>query len=78
MEIRELERNLSDAGCVGNTSEYIRRMYESGNISQALQMMKKDRGRLLDEFHECGRRLDRLDYLIRRTENEIRTNKTEV
>lgn len=78
MEIRELEKTLSDVGCFGDTAEYIRRMYEGGNTKQALQMMRKDRCRLLDEFHEIGRKLDRLDYLIRKTEKEIQTNEMEV
>jgi hypothetical protein len=34
--------------------------------------MKSDRCRLIDELHECGRKIDHLDFLIRQTEKEIR------
>jgi hypothetical protein len=33
--------------------------------------MKKDRCRLMEEMHECGRKVDRMDLLIRLTEKEL-------
>ncbi len=47
-------------------------MYEAGNMDGALQMMKKDRCRLMDELHESGRKVDCLDILIRTTEKEMK------
>ena len=47
-------------------------MCETGNMEGALRMMKKDRCRLMDELHECGRKVDCLDFLIRNTEKEMK------
>ena len=45
---------------------------ERGHVPEAIQKMKSDRCRLIDELHECGRKIDNLDFLIRQTEKEIR------
>ena len=71
MEQKQLEKNLADAGCTRETTKDIIRMFESGNVEGALQIMKKDRCRLMDELHESGRKVDCLDYLIRATEKEM-------
>ena len=71
MDLNTIKQNLSDAGCTKDDSVIILNMCESGNMEGALQMMKKDRCRLIDELHESGRKVDRMDYLIRQTEKEI-------
>ena len=40
--------------------------------SDAIRLMRKDRCRLMEEMHECGRKVDRLDLLIRLTEKEMK------
>ena len=72
MDLKRLKQNLSDAGCCNEASEDIIRMCESGNMAGALQMMRKDRCRLMDELHESGRKVDCLDFLIRTTEKEMK------
>ena len=47
-------------------------MCEAGNMEGAIWIMKKDRGRLMDELHESGRKVDCLDFLIRTTEKEMK------
>ncbi len=71
MDLNSIRQNLSDAGCNKDDSVIILKMCESGNMEGALQMMRKDRCRLMDELHESGRKVDRMDYLIRQTEKEI-------
>ena len=70
MDPERMKRNLSDAGCPADAAQAIMCMYENGNIDGALQMMRKDRCRLMDELHESGRKVDLLDHLIRSTERE--------
>ena len=72
MELERLKQNLYDAGCGSGSAEDIIRMYEKGDMKAALQMMRKDRCRLIEEMHKCGRKVDRLDILIRTAEKEIK------
>ena len=72
MDLKQLKQNLSDAGCCKEITEDIIRMCKAGNMEGALQMMRKDRCRLMDELHESGRKVDCLDFLIRTTEKEMK------
>ena len=72
MDLKRLKQNLSDAGCCKEITEDIIRMCKAGNMAGALQMMRKDRCRLMDELHESGRKVDCLDFLIRTTEKEMK------
>ena len=46
--------------------------FESGNIDEMVRLMKKERCRAMDEYHECGRRVDCMDFILRRIDNEIK------
>ncbi len=72
MDIEKLRLGLEDTGCSFDESDNIVQMCMSGNMKDALYMMKKKRCRLMDELHESGRKVDLLDFLIRQTEKEIR------
>lgn len=72
MDLNRLKQILSDAGCCNEATKDILRMCEVGNMEGALQSMKKDRCRLMDELHESGRKVDCLDFLIRATEKEMK------
>ena len=72
MNLKRLKQNLSDAGCCNEAAGDIIRMFENGNMEDALRIMKKDRCRLMDELHESGRKVDCLDFLIRLAEKEMK------
>ena len=72
MDLKRLKQNLFDAGCCNEAAKDILSLCEAGNVETALRMMKKDRCRLMDELHEAGRKVDRLDFLIRSTEKEMK------
>ena len=72
MDIEKLRSGLADAGCGSDEADGIARLCAAGNMKAALQRMRKSRGRLMEEFHESGRKLDLLDIMIRRTEKEIK------
>lgn len=74
MDFERMKQNLSDAGCCDAVIKEIIGLSESGRITEALQKMKKDRCRLMDELHESGRKVDCLDFLIRQTEKEMQAN----
>ena len=75
MDYERMKQNLSDAGCCDSLIKQIVSLSESGRTTEALQKMKKDRCRLMDELHESGRKVDCLDFLIRQTEKELQANK---
>jgi len=72
MDVKPIKQNLSDAGCMEETSDNIIRLCEVGNLQDALRFMRKDRCRLMAELHESGRKVDLMDLLIRSMEKEIR------
>ena len=74
MDFERMKQNLSDAGCGEIVMDEIIRLYENGRVQDALQKMKKDRCRLMEELHESGRKVDCLDFLIRQTEKELQVN----
>lgn len=75
MDYERMKQNLSDAGCSETVIREIMALSKNGRIPEALQEMKRDRCRLMDELHESGRKVDCLDYLIRQTEKELQTNR---
>ncbi len=75
MNTEHMKQNLSDAGCRDELIAEIMTLCEGGHVREAMQKMKSDRCRLIDELHECGRKIDRLDFLIRQTEKEMQMNR---
>ena len=54
------------------TADFVEQLYLAGRLSDALHEMKAFRCDLMDAVHQCHRRVDCLDYLIRQTEKEIK------
>ena len=65
MDLATIKHSLDDAGCGQKLSGEILRMYESGQYDDALRKMKLARCQAM-----CERKVDLLDYLIRRAEKE--------
>ena len=72
MDQDKLKKILSDTGCRKEDAESIIKAYGCGEIKEALHKTRKDRCRLMDELHENGRKIDRIDFLIRIMEKEIK------
>ncbi|MBP3852073.1 MAG: hypothetical protein J6D36_05990 [Erysipelotrichaceae bacterium] len=75
MDLEQVEICLTDAGCSKEIISPIVQMCRAQDLSAALKMMKHDRCRLIDEWHESARKVDCIDYLIRQTEKEINGGK---
>ncbi len=76
MTEKRLEQNtimdsLTDIGCEDKQKLKANALYESGRIEELIRYLKKCRCGLMDEMHESQRKVDRMDYLIRRTEKEL-------
>ena len=70
MEMKAMLDNLTDAGCGKRATEIAKKLYESGQKDELIRFFKICRCTLVDEMHESQRKVDRMDYLIRRTEKE--------
>ena len=71
-EKEQLIHGLADAGCDAETAERISRLYEAGSHDEALHQLKVQRCVLIDEMHESQRKVDRMDFLIRKQEKQIK------
>lgn len=74
MDFERMRQNLKDAGCGDAVTEEILMLYQSGRYQDSLRMMKKDRCRLMEELHESGRKVDCLDFLIRKMERKMQAD----
>ena len=70
MEMKTMIDNLMVAGCEKRDTEIAEKLYESGQKDELIRFFKKCRCTLVDEMHESQRKVDRMDYLIRRVEKE--------
>ena len=74
MKLKAMIDCLSDVGLGDEQKEKAKLFLESGQKSEFIGYLKRCRCGLMDEMHESQRKVDRMDYLIRRAEMEA-TNK---
>ena len=74
-EREKLRQKLADAGCSEADMGKICALYEAGCYDEMLHQLKLRRCTLLDEMHESQRKVDRMDYLIRRQEKRMKEQK---
>ncbi len=72
MDEDNLKRILVDAGCLMENIERILKNFEAGHRDDMLKLIKKERTRAMDEYHESGRKVDRMDFVIRNLEKEMK------
>ena len=68
----ELIQGLSEAGCSAETARRIGSLYEAGSYDDVLRQMKVQRCVLIDEMHLSQRKVDRMDFLIRHQEKQMK------
>ncbi len=64
-----LKQNLIDAGCGHEAISEIENYSVHGMKKELLTALKRQRYSLLEELHRQQKKLDCLDYLIRKQEN---------
>ena len=74
MDREKLKQSLSDAGCSDDISRCILERFESGNTDEVIRLMKKERCRAMDEYHESGKKVDCIDFLLRNLKKEMNNN----
>ena len=63
-------RNLNDAGCDAQTTENFLKLHAKGNIEEELRLLRKHRRTLLSEVHNNQKKIDCLDFLTFKLEQE--------
>ncbi len=73
MTVKEqLIQELSDAGCSAEAAGRIGTLYEAGSYGEVLHQMKVQRCALVEQMHESQRKVDRMDFLIRKQEKQMK------
>ena len=72
MDKEYLKQSLSDAGCCNEATDAILERFESSSIDEMVRLLKKERCRAMDEYHESGRKVDCMDFMLRKIENEMK------
>ena len=60
---------LADTGVRQELIERAVQLYQSGQEAELVRFLKLQRCNMVEDMHECQRKIDRIDYLIRRTKN---------
>ena len=72
-EHSRLLRNLRDAGCGRQLVEKFPASRENGNLREQLRLLNRQRAGLLNRLHAAQARIDCLDYLLYRIQQEHMT-----
>ncbi len=71
MDKEYLKQSLSDSGCSDEVANSVLERFESGSMDEMVRLLKKERCRAMDEYHECGRKVDCMDFMLRKMESEM-------
>lgn len=71
MDKEYIKQSLLDAGCCDETIACVLNRFESGSMEYIVRLLKKERCRAMDEYHESGRKVDCMDFMLRKIENEM-------
>ena len=71
MDLEAMIGSLSDIGLSAEQQNTAKILYGSGQNTELIRYLKKCRSGLVDEMHESQKKVDRIDYLIRKAEKEI-------
>lgn len=64
----ELTQSMKDAGCDKETIGTVCRLYDGGQVEDAVKVLRRHRCALMDEVHESQSKVDCLDFLLRNIE----------
>lgn len=66
-DLRHLREDLLEVGCSEGEITEAERLLQAGSFDDLIKHLRRCRCALMDEMHKCGRKVDRIDYLIRRS-----------
>lgn len=65
-KLEQILTNMKDAGCEDSALEQAANLYRAGNAEALILHLRRCRCGLMDELHQAQRKVDCLDYLIRK------------
>jgi len=68
----DITQNLKDAGCDSEKISDICELCDTGQIREAVRVLRRHRCELMDRLHESQNRVDCLDYLVYQMEKKLR------
>ena len=68
----QLREGMFAAGCGAEEIAQAERLFQAGRFAELKTALRKRRCALLEQLHDCGKRIDRMDLLIRQTESNIK------
>lgn len=69
-QLEKILTNLSDAGCGSDELNKAKKLYEVGDGEALIRFFRQCRSNRLEELHASQQKVDRIDFLIRQTENK--------
>ena len=69
-QTENLLAGMADAGCKAEEIEKAERILQAGNLSELTRFLKQCRCALIEQMHESQKRVDLMDYLIRKAEKQ--------
>ncbi|RKJ50928.1 hypothetical protein D7X25_17505 [bacterium 1XD42-8] len=66
---------MKDAGCGSNEITEICRLWDAGQIKDAVRLLRLHRCGLMDSLHQSQDKVDCLDYLVYKMEKKIKEKK---
>lgn len=60
---------LADTGVRQELIDRAMQLYQSGQEAELVRFLKLQRCNMVEDMHECQRKIDRIDYLIRQAKN---------
>ena len=66
--MEDIIQNMKDAGCNREIITKICRLYASGQIQDAVKVLRRHRCKLMEQLHESQGKVDCLDFLVRQME----------
>ena len=70
MDLKMMIDSLSEIGLTDEQKRTAGKLYDTGRNEELIRYLKKCRCGLINEMHESQRKVDWMDYLIRKAEKE--------
>lgn len=68
----DIIQNLKDAGCDSDKISDICKLCDTGQIREAVRVLRRHRCELMDKLHESQNKVDCLDYLVYQMEKNLK------
>ena len=72
MQAETARQCMTDIGLSRENADYVTALLNAGRRDEAWKKLRVIRCEMMDELHNCQRKVDQLDWLIRETEKRTK------